>query len=265
MFMPYRFDDGQPESRRPFHSRRRPARAGPDRRCRRARSSPRSRRGSSANTPRDNTDQSVRVAPLQEAMVANARPALLLLGGAVAFVLLVACANLANLLLAQGAVAPERAGGARRAGRRIASRLVRQLLTESMMLSVAGAAAGLALARARMRVAHAGSAPPACRGAADITLDGTRAVVHDRALTLVTGRRGRPAAGVQLSRGDVHAAVREGGRGQSAAALQRPVRELLIASQIALALVLLTGAGLMLRSLWQSAAGRHRLCRRSGA
>ena len=70
-------------------------------------------------------------------------------------------------------------------------------------------------------------------------------------MTLVTGIVIGLLPALQLSRGDVHAAVREGARGQARRPLHRPVRELLIASQIALALVLLTGAGLMLRSLWQ--------------
>ena len=114
-------------------------RAGPAGRCGARRARRRLRRGSSASTRATTPNQGVVVQPLHDAMVENARPVLLLLGGAVAFVLLVACANLANLLLAQGAVAPERAGRARRDGRG-RSRLVRQLLTESVMLAVAGAA-----------------------------------------------------------------------------------------------------------------------------
>ncbi len=198
--------------------------------------------------PRDNTNRSVTVQPLQEAIVANSRPALLMLGAAVAFVLLVACANLANLLLAQGAsrrgeMAVRVALGASR------WRLVRQLLIESVMLSAAGAVAGLALAWFSMQwLTQLGAA--GVPGAADIRLD-TRVLLFTSIAAVITGIVVGLLPAVQLSRGDVHGAVRESGRGAARGALQRPMRELLIASQMALALVLLAGAGLMLRSLWQ--------------
>jgi putative ABC transport system permease protein len=197
--------------------------------------------------PRDNTNQSVNVQPLQEAIVRNARPVLLMLGAAVAFVLLVACANLANLLLAQGAVrrAELAVRAAMGAGR---WQLVRQLLIESVTLSACGAVAGLALAFASLRslrALHAAGVP----GAADISLDGT-VLLFTTAVTVVTGIVIGLLPAWQLSRGDVHSAVRESSRGQSRRSVQRRARELLIAGQMALALVLLAGAGLMLRSLW---------------
>src|SRR5688572_5656661 len=197
--------------------------------------------------PRDNTNRSVSVQPLQEAIVANSRPALLMLGAAVAFVLLVACANLANLLLAQGAsrrgeMAVRIALGASR------WRLVRQLLIESVMLSTAGAVAGLGLAWFSMQwLTQLGAA--GVPGASDIRLD-SRVLLFTTIAAVVTGLVVGLLPAVQLSRNGVHGAVRESGRGSARGALQRPVRELLIASQMALALVLLTGAGLMLRSLW---------------
>ena len=198
--------------------------------------------------PRDNTNQSVNVQPLQEAIVSSARPVLLMLGGAVAFVLLVACANLANLLLAQGAVRRSELAvrAAMGAGR---WQLVRQLLVESITLSACGAIAGLALAFASLRSLRALQSA-GVPGAADISLD-TTVLLFTTAVTVVTGIAIGLLPALQLSRGDVHSAVRESSRGQSRRTLQRPARELLIAGQIALSLVLLAGAGLMLRSLWQ--------------
>lgn len=198
--------------------------------------------------PGDNTNQGVAVAALHGAMVADARPALMLLAAAVGFVLLVACANLANLLLAQGAsrraeLAVRAAMGAGR------QRLVRQLLTESSVLAGLGAIAGVALAFASTRLLTMLGAAGVPR-AEDIAVD---AVVLGFAtlLSLVTGVVAGLLPALQISRGDLHAAVREGSRGHVRPTLHRPVRELLIASQVALALVLLAGAGLMVRSLWQ--------------
>ncbi len=198
--------------------------------------------------PADNTNQGVGVTALHQAMVAETRPALLLLGGAVGFVLLVACANLANLLLARGAgrraeLAIRAAMGAGRA------RLVRQMLTESVLLSTLGAAAAIAMALAStgtLRTLAAAGVPRA----EDITVDGG-VLVFALLLSLATGIVAGLVPALRISRGELQLAVREGSRGQSRPALHRPVRELLIASQVAVALTLLTGAGLMLRSLSQ--------------
>ncbi len=198
--------------------------------------------------PRDNTNRSVVVLSLRDAIVENARPALLMLGAAVAFVLLVACANLANLLLAQGAVrrseiALRAALGADRC------RLARQLLTESVTLSALGAAAGVALASLSMRwlTSLRSAGVP---GAGDIRLDGA-VLLFTIAATVLTGLVVGLLPAIQLARGEVHTSLRDSARGQSRRSLQRPARELLVASQMALALTLLAGAGLMLRSLWQ--------------
>jgi putative ABC transport system permease protein len=197
--------------------------------------------------PRDNTERGVLLQPLHHAIVENARPALLTLAAAVAFVLLIACANLTNLLLAQGAVrrgelAVRTALGASR------WRLVRQLMTESVTLSAIGAAAGLALAFAALpwltRLGAAG-----VPGAADIDIDGS-VLTFTSAATLITGLVIGLLPAWQLS-GDLHVAISHSSRGRSHVSMQRWSRELLIAGQVALALVLLVGAGLMLRSLWR--------------
>jgi putative ABC transport system permease protein len=198
--------------------------------------------------PRDNTGESVAVQPLHDAIVRNARPALLMLGAAVGFVLLVACANLANLLLAQGAVrrselAVRVAMGASR------WQLIRQLLVESVILSACGAAAGLALAVVAMRPLRA-LQTAGLPGAADIRLDGG-VLLFTTIITVLTGIAIGLLPAIQLSRADVHTTVRESQRGHARRSLRRPARELLIAGQMALAMTLLAGAGLMLRSLWQ--------------
>jgi putative ABC transport system permease protein len=197
--------------------------------------------------PAENTNRGVEVAPLHEAMVAEARPALLLLAAAVAFVLLVACANLANLLLAQGAsrrseLAVRAAMGASR------GRIVRQLITESVTISGLGVIAGVALAGLSLRaVTFLGDA--GVPRADDIRVDGG-VLAFAALLAIVTGVLSGLLPALQVSRGDLNAAVRDGGRGQVRVGLHRPLRELLIASQVAIALVLLAGAGLMGRSLW---------------
>jgi putative ABC transport system permease protein len=197
--------------------------------------------------PTENTNRGVEVAPLHQAMVAETRPALLLLAGAVGFVLLVACANLANLLLAQGAsrrseLAVRAAMGASR------TQLVRQLVTESVALSGLGVIAGLGLAVVSLRAAALLGAAGVPR-AEEIRIDGM-VLSFAALLALVTGVVSGLLPALQVSRGDLNAAVRDGGRGSVRPGLHRPLRELLIASQVALALVLLAGAGLMGRTLW---------------
>jgi len=198
--------------------------------------------------PEDNTNQGVRVQGLHEALVAEARPALALLAVAVGFVLLVACANLANLLLAHGVsrrteLAVRAALGAGR------GRLVRLLFTETMLLAALGTIAGLVLAYASTRVLSKLSAAGMPR-ADDITVDAS-VLVFAGMLAVAAAVLASVLPALQISRGDLHAAVREGSRGRSRPALQRPMRELLITSQVAIALVLLTGAGLVVRSLWE--------------
>lgn len=198
--------------------------------------------------PADNTNQGVHVASLYDALVAEARPVLLLLGMAVFFVLLVACANLGNLLLAQGAsrrteLAVRASLGAGR------QRLIRQLISESILLSLLGAVVGLALATLSTR-ALTMLGPAGVPRAQDIGID-WMVLAFGLALAVVTGIAAGVLPAIQVSGGDLHASVREGARGHSARSPHRHVRELLIASQVALALVLLAGAGLMVRSLWE--------------
>jgi putative ABC transport system permease protein len=247
MFVPYRFDTVAPN--RGGHFIRAVGRLAPSATPERARAELVTiAQRLEKQHPRDNTNQSVALLPLYDAIVEDARPALLMLAGAVLFVLLVACANLANLLLAQGSrrrgeIAVRVALGASRA------RLVRQLLIESVTLSGAGALAGIVLAFFSMplltRLQSAG-----VPGAADIRLDGA-VLLFTIIVTLATGLAIGLLPALQFSRHDVHEAVRESARGLARGGMRQHARQLLIASQMALALMLLAGAGLMIRSLWQ--------------
>ncbi len=197
--------------------------------------------------PVSNVNQGVRVDPLLDSMVGGSRPVVLLLAGAVIVVLLVACANVANLLLARGTgrlreLALRAAIGADR------SRLIRQMLTESAALSLLGAAGGLGvalLATRALTVLSAAGIPRADQIALDATVLAF-AIAASLATSVVFGI----VPALHLSRLDLNDALKEGGR-QHSATVGRGTREALIAVEVALSIVLLVGAGLMIRSLQQ--------------
>ena len=192
----------------------------------------------------DAYDWKLMAVPLREMMVGEVRPALLVVLGAVGMVLLIACVNIANLLLARGA-ARQRELAIRTslgAGR---SRIIRQLLTESMLLALAGAALGIALAWAGVRGLIAldpGNIPrlDAAR------IDGTM-LLFAVALSLGAGMLFGLAPALQQSRVDMHMTLRAGSRGD-VAGLARRVRAALVTAQVAMAIVVLIGAGLLVRS-----------------
>ena len=197
--------------------------------------------------PADNTDQSVRVDNLLDSMVGESRPVVLLLAGAVVVVLLVACANVANLLLARGTgrlreLALRSAIGADR------GRLVRQMLTESMAMSSIGAAGGVVVALVATRALTVLAAAGIPR-ADQIGIDGP-VLAFALIAALVTSVVFGLVPAIHLSRQDLNDALREGGK-QQGTSIGRGARELLIVAEVALSIVLLVGAGLMIRSLWQ--------------
>ena len=196
--------------------------------------------------PRRNTGWSVTLVPVHEQTVDQIRPALLVLSGAVGLVLLIACVNVANLLLARSAVR-QRELGVRAALGAKRSRLVRQMLTESLLLGVVGGTAGLALAFVFHRglIALAENRIPVPR-LEQVTL-GAPVLMFTVGLSIVSGLLFGVVPAWVASGGMSAESLREGGRHGGGPRSRRILGSLVVA-EVALSLVLLTGAGLLIRS-----------------
>jgi putative ABC transport system permease protein len=196
--------------------------------------------------PAANDQFGVRLDPVRDFLVGDVRPTLVVLFAAVMFVLLIACANVANLLLSRGAarareIALRTALGASRA------RLASQMMSESLVLACFGGLAGLLVALAGMR-AVAALVPAEQLGDAAIALNGPVLLFTGGVIVLVACLFGTVPA-LRFTRPDVQTEIKEGGRTVSDGARSGRLRTLHAGSTIALALILLTGAGLMMKTM----------------
>jgi putative ABC transport system permease protein len=201
--------------------------------------------GIARRNPDSNTGFGQHVTPLREQLVHDIRPALVVLFASVALVLLIACANVGNLLLARSAsrsreIAVRAALGAGR------WRLVRQLLVESVMLGIAGGAAGLILAAwgIGLIVRAAGGALPAH---AQVSIS-TPVLVFTLLVAIATGIVFGLVPALHASRLELHETLKEGGRSGGSDARRNRTRAALVVAETALAMVLLVGAGLLVKS-----------------
>jgi predicted permease len=198
--------------------------------------------------PEDDKGWGATVVPLREQLVGDIRPALLVLLGAVVFVLLIACANVANLVLAKTLarrkeIAIRTALGAGRGA------IVRHLLAETMVLSVAGGAFGLLLAWASIGVMVKILADRLPRFV-EVTLD-TQVLAFTLLLSVLAGVLAGLIPSLRFTRTDVNEALKTGQSRGSSDASGGKTRNLLVVTEVALSLVLLIGAGLMVRTLWE--------------
>jgi putative ABC transport system permease protein len=196
--------------------------------------------------PEDDKGWGATAIPLHEQMIGDVRTALLVLLGAVAFVLLIACANVANLVLAKTLARGREMAirSALGAGRMV---LLRHILVETLVLSVTGGLLGVVLARAviALSVKLLADRLPAFM---EVTLD-AQVLAYTLLLSIAAGVLAGLFPSLRFSRVDVNEALKQGTRGGSEAGGK--TRNLLVVCEVALSLVLLIGAGLMIRTLWQ--------------
>ena len=198
--------------------------------------------------PDTNKGWGIFMIPMQDNLVRDVKPVLYTLLGAVGCVLLIACANLANLLLAR-ATARQREISIRAALGAGRGRLIRQLLTESVVLALCGGVAGVILARWGLDALLA-LAPTNLPRVTEIHLD-SGVLLFSLALSVVTGLVFGIAPALLAARTDVNEALKQGTRGSTEGGARGRLRSALVVAEVVLALVLLGGAGLLARSFMQ--------------
>ena len=196
--------------------------------------------------PKENAGHSATVLPLKEAAVREVRPVLLTLMGAVVLVLLIACANLVNLMLSR-ATARQKEMAVRTALGAGRYQILRQLLTESAILSILGGAAGLLFASWGMSFLR-NAVRTGLPRMDQIGLD-SHVLAFTLFASLATGLLFGMAPALALSRTELRATLGESGRGLVGG--HQRLRDLLVMAEVALALVLLVGGGLMIQTLWR--------------
>jgi putative ABC transport system permease protein len=198
--------------------------------------------------PALNAKRSARVQSMAEGIVGNVRPQLLVLLGSVVLVLLIVCVNVANLFLARAAarareVAVRTALGAGR------TRLARQFLTESVVVTAIGSVLGLVVAYWGSKLLVS-KAPQSIPRASEIGID-ANVVLFLLGLSVGTAVIFGVLPALQMSRGMPIASLREGGRGTRGGLARRGLRQALVVSEVALAVVLVVGASLLVKSFWK--------------
>ena len=196
--------------------------------------------------PSENANYGINLVSLREDLIGRVRPALLMLFGAVAFVLLIACANVGNLLLARSAARHKEIAirAALGAGR---NRLVRQFLTESLLLSIAGGGLGVLVALWATTLIEAASAN-VLPMLGHIEID-TTVLAFTALISMLTGVLFGIIPAWRASRPDLNETLSDGGRHSGAASTRSPLRSALVVAEVALALVLLICAGLLIKSV----------------
>ena len=202
-------------------------------------------KGLALQYPAANALTSVTVVPMKDDMVENVRPVLLLLAGAVGFVLMIACANVANLLLARSA-ARNREFAIRAALGAERWRVVRQLLTESMLLSLGGAALGLPLAQWATTLLVA-AAPASLPRSGEVGMD-RYVLLFTLAVSLATGILFGLAPAIHSAKTNPQESLKEGTRGAGGG--RHRTEGIFVALQTCLAVILLAGSALMMQSVW---------------
>jgi putative ABC transport system permease protein len=201
--------------------------------------------GLASQFPDSNKDMGIGLRPLRESIVGTLRPTLLILLGAVAFVLLIACVNVANLML-ERAISRQREIKVRLALGASGARIIRQLLTESVLLAGLGGIAGIVLAYLATDLIVALS-PESLARVAETELD-LRVLGFTALISLATGLIFGLAPALLIANTNLAESLKEGRRGATAGVQTSRTRNLLVVAEVALALVLLVGAGLLINS-----------------